>query len=180
MAGANQLLSPSYIWDPVFSKTLRFSCSSVSLLHKLLIPANWAIAAASFFFHKNTLFLLATAFSRWSTARKKYALKWVWKTENFRMASPDARLYVDLAATLTTEFVCPQCAITLLQMFVFFSTFFFPFGVIFALMSFFTSNAPKLFCGCRQPNTLWCLCTRKRPNLFVCNVHKCCSVRNLY
>lgn len=180
MAGANQLLSSSYIRDPVFSKTLGFSCSSVSLLHKLLIPANWAIASFFFFFpFTKSHFLLATAFSRWSMARKKYALKWVWKTENLRMASPDARLYVDLAAALTTEFVRPQCAITLLPMFFFFLPFF-SFGVIFALISFFTSNAPKLFCGCRQPNTLWCLCMRKRPNLFVCNVHKCCSVRNLY
>lgn len=23
-----------------------------------------------------------------------------------------------------------------------------------------TSNAPKLFCGCRQPNTHWCVCVR--------------------
>lgn len=46
------------------------------------------------------------------------------------MASPDARLYVDLAAALTTEFVRPQCAITLLPMFfVFFSTFFFLLGL---------------------------------------------------
>lgn len=45
------------------------------------------------------------------------------------MASPDARLYVDLAATLTTEFVCPQCAITLLPM-VFFYLFFFFWGYI--------------------------------------------------
>lgn len=32
----------------------------------------------------------------------------------------------------------------------------------------FTSNAPKVFCGCLQPNTLWCLCQRKQPDLCVC------------
>lgn len=180
MAGANQLLSSSYIRDPVFSKTLGFSCLSVSLLHKLLIPANWAIAfffPSSFFLllHKNSLFLLATAFSGWSTARKKYAL-----TENFRMPSPDACLYVDLAVTDHRTCLSPMCYNLAINVFFLPFFFFFSFGVIFALMSFFTSNAPKLFCGCRQPNTLWCLCTRKRPNLFVCNVHKCYSVRNLY
>lgn len=45
----------------------------------------------------------------------------------------------------------------------------------------YTSNAPKLFCGCRQTKyPLKCLCTRKQPGLFVCNVYKRCSVWHLY
>lgn len=44
----------------------------------------------------------------------------------------------------------------------------------------YISNAPKLSCGCQQPNTFWCVCVWLGTARPVCNVHKCCFVLQLH
>lgn len=87
---------------------------------------------------------------------------------------PDARLYVELARcchcyhsiylffpnVLQPCYQCYFCHFSCSSF-----SFFFFLGCI-CTNVIYTSNAPKLFCGCQQLNTLWCVCVReKQPNL---------------
>lgn len=96
-----------------------------------------------------------------------------------RMLSPDARLYVELARCHCYHSIylfvssvlqpCYQCFFFPPPVLVFFSLLFW---VAFALMSFILSNAPKPLCGCKQPNTLWCVCVRGNSPNCLCVMYK--------
>lgn len=44
----------------------------------------------------------------------------------------------------------------------------------------YTSNAPKLFCGCRQPNTLWCVCVRGNSPICLCVMYINVALYGIY
>ena len=44
----------------------------------------------------------------------------------------------------------------------------------------YASNAPKPFCGCQQPNTLWCVCVRGNSPICLCVMYINVALYGIY
>ncbi len=99
------------------------------------------------------------------------------------MLSRDARLYRESlhAATLTIAFICLSSVCSNLGTNVFLP-FFFPFSILSCICTnvIYTSDAPKLFCGCQQPSTLRCVCVRGNSPISLCVMYINVAVYGIY